>query len=129
MTAVGVADRVGDSTTPADPVDVCVTVLGADLTAYLSGADSVEEFESWRSGAAGPDAAARRLAAAAEIVNIFAAWNMTAMTGPWLREVDSFGYTPARLLRRSTGDAATVKVLHDAAAAYARGELVMLAAE
>lgn len=100
-------------------IEVCDEVLGEDLTAYLAGANSIGEFRSW---AAGPvlssDTAARRVAAAAELISLFHTVNRTAQAAFWLREVGPAGVVPARALRESSGDAATVKALHEAAEAF-----------
>ena len=102
-----------------DSVELCVEVLGDDMTAYLAGANSVGEFRGWAAGPVlGSDAAARRVTAAAEVIGIFATVNRTALTAPWLREVGPAGVVPARALRESSGDAATVKALHEAAEAW-----------
>ena len=107
------------STVSAD-VEVCDEVLGEDLTAYLAGANTIDEFRSWSSGPVlGSDSAARRLAAAVELISIFHTVNRTAQAASWLREASSSGLVPARALRESSGDPATVKALHEAAEAFA----------
>lgn len=118
MTAA-VMERV-EHTSPVDNhAELCVAALGAELTAYLAGAASVAEFESWFTPPARPDGSvARRLAAAAEIISVFEAANRTALTGAWLREVDPSGYVPARVLRLSEGDEISVKALLEAAGAW-----------
>jgi len=108
----------------ASPVDnhaeLCVAALGAELTAYVAGATTVSEFESWFTAPARPDGRVRRrLAAAAEIISVFETANRTAVTGAWLREVDATGYVPARVLRLSDGDEVSVKALLEAAIAWA----------
>lgn len=103
-----------------DLVEVCVEALGEDLSAYLSGANSVGEFRAWCAGPVlASDAPARRLAAAADAVSIFHTVNRTAQVASWLREVGPGGIVPARALRESDGDFATVKALHEAAEAFA----------
>ncbi|WP_433721878.1 hypothetical protein ACQP2Y_41955 [Actinoplanes sp. CA-051413] len=122
MTAT-VVERVGHTSVPSsveDDAALCVTALGVELTAYVAGAASVAEFESWFAGGqrpAGP--VRRRLAAAAELVNVFEAANQSALAAAWLRELDPTGYVPARVLRISEGDEASVKSLLEAAAIWA----------
>jgi len=107
------------STVSAD-VEVCAEVLGEDLTAYLAGANSIDEFRSWSAGPVlDTDTAARRLAAAVELIGIFHTVNRTAQAAPWLSGVGPSGLVPARALRESTGDPATIKALHEAAEAFA----------
>ncbi|MFG1602897.1 hypothetical protein [Actinoplanes sp. NPDC049265] len=100
-------------------VEVCDDVLGEDLTAYLAGANTIGEFRSW---AAGPvlssDTAARRVAAAVELITVFHTVNRTALAAAWLREMDASGLVPARALRESSADPTTVKALHEAAGAF-----------
>jgi hypothetical protein len=103
------------STVSAD-VEVCDEVLGEDLTAYVAGANTIDEFRSWSSGPVlGSDPAARRLAAVVELIGIFHTVNRTAQVAPWLREAGPSGLVPARALRESSGDPATVKALHESA--------------
>ncbi|MGW4941656.1 hypothetical protein ACWEOZ_08725 [Actinoplanes sp. NPDC004185] len=122
MTAT-VVERVGHtSVSPSvqDDAALCVTALGVELTAYVAGADSVAEFESWFAGGQRPAwPVRRRLAAAAELVNVFEAANQSALAAAWLRELDPTGYVPARVLRISSGDEASVKSLLEAAAIWA----------
>ncbi|BCJ54290.1 hypothetical protein Asp14428_57650 [Actinoplanes sp. NBRC 14428] len=119
MTAT-VLDRAGHHTaTAGDDAELCVAVLGSELTAYLAGADSVAQFESWFAGPARPDSPARRrLAAAAELITVFETANRTSLAAAWLREVDPAGYVPARVLRLSEGNDACVKALLETAAAW-----------
>jgi hypothetical protein len=99
-----------------DHAELCVTVLGAELTAYVAGATTVGEFESWFAAPRGPNAhVRRRLAAAAEVVSVFETVNQTALAAAWLREMDPAGYVPARVLRLSEGDETSVKALLEAA--------------
>ena len=118
MTSTAVRERATGQTI-RDSVEICVEVLGDEITAYLAGANSVAEFRGW---AAGPvlstDAPVRRVTAAAEVIGIFATANRTALAAPWLREVGPAGVVPARALRESSGDPATVKALHEAAEAW-----------
>jgi hypothetical protein len=118
MTAT-VVERVGRTSVHAsvqDDAALCVTALGAELTAYVAGATTVAEFESWLAAERGPDwQVRRRLAAAAELVNIFESANQSALAPAWLREMDPTGYVPARVLRLSSADAISVKALLEAA--------------
>ena len=119
MTAT-VLERVGHHTaTVDDHADLCVTALGSELTAYLAGAATVREFESWFAAPTRPGyLVRRRLAAAAEIISVFETANRTGFAAAWLREVDADGYVPARVLRMSEGDETSVKALLEAAAAW-----------
>jgi hypothetical protein len=118
MTAT-VVERVGH-TSVEDDAALCVTALGAELTAYVAGASTVAELESWLAAAQGPSPQVRRrLAAAAELVNVFEGANQTALAAAWLREMDPTGYVPARVLRRSEGDEISVKALLEAATIWA----------
>ncbi|GLY95775.1 hypothetical protein Acsp02_30300 [Actinoplanes sp. NBRC 103695] len=100
-------------------IEVCDEVLGEDLTAYLAGANTIDEFRSWSAGPVlSSDTAARRLSAAVELISIFHTVNRTSQAASWLREVGVGGLVPARALRESTGDPATVKALHEAAEAF-----------
>lgn len=119
MTAA-VMERVEHASPVDNHAELCVTVLGTELTAYVVGATTVSEFESWFTAPARPDSRVqRRLAAAAEIINVFETANRTALAGAWLREVDASGRVPARVLRRSEGDEVSVKALLEAATAWA----------
>lgn len=116
-----VMDPVDSRRVLAGQVDLCLTALGPDLTAYLSGAGSAEEFASWFTGPALARATVRRrVAAAAEVVNIFATYNRSALAAAWLRDVDENGHAPASTLRHSIATEPTVKALLSAAAAWAR---------
>ncbi|MEU7902831.1 hypothetical protein [Actinoplanes sp. NPDC049118] len=118
MTAA-ILDRPVFTNPVSDDADLCVTTLGPELTAYLAGAGSVREFESWFAAAHLPDRLIRRrLAAAAALVSVFEAANQTALAAAWLREVDPAGYVPARVLRMSEGDEASAKALLEAAMAW-----------
>jgi hypothetical protein len=119
MTSVAIRERVAGHQRIREGVEICVEVLGEELTAFLAGANSVGEFRGWASGPVlSSDPPARRVAAAAEVVAIFAMVNRTALAAPWLREVGPAGIVPARALRESSGDPATVKALHEAAEAW-----------
>jgi hypothetical protein len=114
MTAT-VVERVGHPSVEDDAV-LCVTALGAELTAYIAGAATVAEFESWLAPGHRPSwQVRRRLAAAAEVVNVFETANRSALAAAWLREMDQTGYVPARVLRISEGDETSVKALLEAA--------------
>jgi hypothetical protein len=118
MTAT-VVERVGH-TSVEDDAALCVTALGVELTAYIAGAATVAEFESWFAAGRGPDGQVRRrLAAAAELINVFESANQSSLAAAWLREMDPTGYVPARVLRRSEGDEISVKALLEAAAIWA----------
>jgi hypothetical protein len=118
MTAT-VVERAG-RTSVEDDAALCVTALGAELTAYVSGAATVGEFESWFTGGHRPPwPARRRLAAAAELVGVFESANRSALAAAWLREMDPTGYLPARVLRLSEGDGTSVKALLEAAEIWA----------
>ena len=117
MTAT-VVERVGHPSV-TDDAALCVTALGAELTAYVAGAATVAEFESWfAAGHRPPGQARRRLAAAAELVSVFETANQSALAAAWLRELDPTGYVPARVLRISEGDEISVKALLEAAAIW-----------
>ncbi|AGZ45938.1 hypothetical protein [Actinoplanes friuliensis] len=118
MTAA-ILDRAEFLSPVDDQADLCVTALGRQLTAYVAGAGSVEEFESWFAGRARPDRrVAGRLSAAAEVISVFEAANRTTLAAAWLREMDPSGYVPARVLRLSEGDPTTAKALIETAIAW-----------
>jgi hypothetical protein len=118
MTAT-VAERVGHASVEDDAA-LCVTALGAELTAYVAGAATVAEFESWLApGRRPPWPVRRRLAAAAELVSIFETANQSALAAAWLREMNPDGFVPARILRHSDGDGTTVKALLEAGLTWA----------
>ena len=118
MTAT-VVER-GGHTSVEDDVALCVTALGAELTAYVAGAATVGELESWfATGRRPAPQVRRRLAAAAELVGVFEAANQSALAAGWLREVDPAGQVPARVLRLSDGDESSVKALLEAAMTWA----------
>jgi hypothetical protein len=93
----------------AQYLDACVADvqewLGAELTAYLTGADSPAELVGWLSGREGgtPAAAGRRLQTASEVVETFAAAGQGTLARAWLREVSPLtgGRSPAHLVRHA----------------------------
>ena len=95
----------------------CVPVLGAELTAYLAGADSLGQFERWLTGSErlARELAAVRLAAGAEIIRIFGAENVLSMVGPWLREIGEYAQAPARIIRAAGFDDDAIKDVIQAA--------------
>jgi hypothetical protein len=99
----------------------CIALLGVDLSAYLAGANSVREFQRWRGGADGSGgAAARRLAAVAEVIGVFSAENLRSAVPAWLREVGADRICPADRIRAIDGDDLIAKsVVHSAAHAVA----------
>lgn len=118
MTAT-VVEHVGHASAEEDAA-LCVTALGAELTAYVTGAATVAEFESWFAGGHRPPwQVRRRLAAAAELVLVFETANQSALAAAWLREMDPAGYVPARVLRLSEADETSVKALLEAAMTWA----------
>jgi hypothetical protein len=118
MTAT-VVERVGH-TSVEDDAALCVTALGPELTAYVAGATTVAEFEAWFAGGRRPAwPVQRRLAAAAELVTVFDSANQSALAAAWLREMNSSGDVPARVLRSSSGDDSGVKSLLEAAVSWA----------
>jgi hypothetical protein len=118
MTAT-LVERAGH-TSVEDDAALCVTALGAELTAYVSGAATVGEFDSWFAGGHRPPwQVRRRLAAAAELVGVFSSANRSALAAAWLRELDPTGDVPARVLRLSEGDETGVKALLEAAEIWA----------
>ena len=117
MTATAVG-RAG--LTSADDAALCIVTLGAELTAYVAGATNVAEFDSWLAARDGPAwQVRRRLAAAAELVNIFVTANRSALTAAWLREMDPTGCMPARVLRFFRGDETSIKALLEAGETWA----------
>ncbi|MFI7540907.1 hypothetical protein [Actinoplanes sp. NPDC049599] len=118
MTAT-VVERIGH-TSVVDDAALCVTALGAELTAYVAGAATVGEFESWLAAGHRPAwPVRRRLAAAAELVSVFESANQSALAAAWLREMGPDGAVPARVLRHSGGDDASIKSLLEAAVSWA----------
>ena len=101
MESVGLLDRTtGATEQDSSPVALCLTVLGADLTAYLAGADTLAQFESWLAtpALAGPHALPR-IRAAAELIDALATYNQVSMAGPWLAEVCRATRSPPSPLR------------------------------
>jgi len=124
MASVGVLDRIPRGTEQDSPaVALCVTALGADLTAFVAGAESREQFESWLvDPAAAAPYLALRLAAAVELIDAFATCNRVSLAGPWLSEIGADGQVPARLLRAWTGDESLLKTLQAGATAAASAD-------
>ncbi|MEU4214580.1 hypothetical protein [Actinoplanes sp. NPDC026623] len=115
MTAA-ILDRPVFTNPVNDDADLCVTTLGPELTAYVAGAGSVREFESWFAAPHPPGRLIRRrLAVAAAVVSVFETANRSAMAAAWLRELDPEGGIPARALRMFEGDEADAKALIEAA--------------
>jgi hypothetical protein len=104
-------------------VQQCLAALGLELTAYVAGADSTVQFSTWMERAAEmPERARQRLAAAAEVVRVFASDNLVSMAGPWLREVGAGGEPPPATAIRDSGDEdRRVGHLIDAAIAWVAG--------
>jgi hypothetical protein len=120
MASSEAAELDDGATALGDHARLCTSAFGAELTAYLAGAGSVGEWNEWLADAAAPrkKPVARRLTTAAEVINIFAVHNLTSMAGPWLREIDSAGLSPARVIRGSAGDGTVVKALLQAASCW-----------
>jgi hypothetical protein len=114
---------VAASSVLQDVAGRCMPVLGEGMTAYLAGADSIAQFEDWLAGAAGPAACSApiRLSAAAEVLGIFAADNLSLYAKEWLRNVDAEGATPARTIRVAADDDHAVKAVLQAASAWTSG--------
>jgi hypothetical protein len=96
-------------------------VLGEDLTAYVAGADSIGQLDTW---VASRDVGVRqrvlrRMLAAGDVIRIFSADNLLGFARPWLREVGPGGRpAPARLLRGQADDHHAVKDVLNAAAEW-----------
>jgi hypothetical protein len=114
LTATGSATELGEA------AGECVPVLGEDMTAYLAGADSVAQFESWLAGIPEPAAhtAPLRLSAVLQVLRIFAADNLSSYAKEWLRNVGASGAAPARTIREAAGDDHAVKDVFHAATAW-----------
>jgi len=120
MATVSLVDRMPGIVTPDDATALCVAVLGADLTAYLAGAGSVGELERWRADPAAAGHLFRvRVAAAADVIDAFAACNRVSLAAAWLREVDPELGIPAKVLRYSAADRTAIKDVVAAATAAA----------
>jgi hypothetical protein len=120
MASSEAAGRSAGTTALAEHARLCTSAFGAELTAYLAGAGSVREWNEWLADAAAARTKpmALRLATAMEVINIFAVHNRTSMAGPWLREINSAGLPPARVIRASAGDGTVVKALLQAASCW-----------
>lgn len=120
MATASLLDRMPGIVTPDDAAELCTAVLGADLTAYLAGAGSVDELHRWRRDPAAADPLfCTRVAAAADVVDTFAAYNRISLAGAWLRGVDPQLGIPARVLRFAAADRTAIKDLVAAATAAA----------
>ena len=107
-------------TSAGDDAALCITALGPELTAYVAGAKTVAQLESWLAAVQGPaPQVRRRLSAAAELVTTFEVANRSALVAAWLREQDPAGFVPARALRFSDGDKTSVQGLLDAGEMWA----------
>lgn len=93
-------------------------VLGDDLTAYVAGADSIGQLDTWVTSRdiTVRQRVLRRMVATGDVIRIFSADNLLSFARPWLREVGPAGQpAPARLLRRHADDHHAVRdVLHAA---------------
>jgi hypothetical protein len=93
-------------------------VLGEDLTAYVAGADSIGQLDTWvlSRDASVRQRVLRRVLAAGDVIRIFSADNLLSFARPWLREIGPGGQpAPARLLRRHADDHHAVKDVLNAA--------------
>ena len=98
---------------------VCSSVLGRDLSAYIAGADTVDELESSLNGGEWPISgqARDRLQSAASVIEILAVVNQIHLAQAWLREVGAVANQPrppARLIREASSEDAAKPVLHAA---------------
>jgi len=101
----------------------CIAILGAELTAYLVGADSVYQLEAWLADQNfSDDRVSRRLTVAHEVVNIFAARNIAALAASWLREVTNGFDAPARIIRMTADDDSAAKTVLVAATSWVLDE-------
>jgi hypothetical protein len=102
-------------------IDRCVALLGEDLTAYIAGAATVNEFNRWRGERWRLAELTRRLRGAVEVADAFARANRLGAAGGWLREVGAAGIagrSPAGMLREAGED--TLKRVLDAAERFTR---------
>src|SRR2546430_156423 len=93
-------------------------VLGEDLTAYVAGADSIGQLDTWvvSRDVSVRQRVLRRMLAAGDVIRIFSADNLLSYARPWLREIGPGGQpAPARLLRRHADDHHAVKDVLNAA--------------
>jgi hypothetical protein len=121
MDSVGLLDRyAGVTEQGSTALALCGTVLGADLTAYVTGAGSLEQFTSWLADpAAANPYLSLRLSAAVELIDAFVTYNRVGAAAAWLAEVGPDGEVPARQLRAWTGDESLFKTLQASAVAAA----------
>jgi hypothetical protein len=93
-------------------------VLGEDLTAYVAGADSIGQLDTWviSRDATVRQRVLRRMLAAGDVIQIFSADNLLSFARPWLREIGPGGQpAPARQLRGHADDNHAVKDVLNAA--------------
>jgi len=111
----------------AQYLDACVAQvqewLGTELTAYVAGANTPADLADWVMAADAPPAsgAARRLRAAAEVVELFGDASRGTYAQAWLREVSgqTGGRGPAEMIRNARTEQDLDAVL-EAAARYVR---------
>jgi hypothetical protein len=98
--------------------ELCLTALGVELTAYVAGAESVDEFEA----SPIPDHEARhRLAVAADVIGIFTIYNRSAEAASWLQAVDdTSGLVRAQILRSFAGTSRFARAIRAAATDWVR---------
>ena len=86
-------------------------LVGVNLAAYLSGAETTEEFASWLKQADATSVyAARRLALVLEIADLFRPRNAITLLRAWLREIDPEldRRSPAQVIRNLRSGSAAV---------------------
>src|SRR5256885_8471486 len=84
-------------------------LVGVNLAAYLSGAETTEEFASWLKQADATSAwAARRLALVLDLADLFRPRNAITLLRAWLREIDPAldRRSPAQVIRGLHGGSA-----------------------
>src|ERR1700761_733136 len=98
--------------------ELCLTALGVELTAYVAGAESVDEFEA----SPIPDHEARhRLAMAADVIGIFSIYTRPADVAPWLQTVDeATGLVRAQIVRAFGSTGRLAHTVRTAAVEWAR---------
>jgi hypothetical protein len=86
---------------------LCEVVLGAPLTAYLSGAGSVGQYQQWlRADGDELGRLANRLAAARRVILTFQIENLAGTAAAWLCGLGSPAEKPADVIRNDQGDEA-----------------------